>query len=195
MASTREGALRLFPHSSQLPVAVRGEGIRIWDDEGREYIDACSGAVSVISIGHGVAEVADAMAEQARTLAYVQSTQFSHERSGELAAKIGELAPGSLNHAIFFSGGSEAVEAAVKLARHYHLLRGRGEKHLVLSRRRSYHGATLFTLGIGGVVSRQLPYSRISRRRRNRWSATPTGVRSAIARRAATSPVPTTSSA
>ena len=157
MASTRQ-APRLFPHSSELPVAVRGEGIRIWDEAGREYLDACAGAISVISIGHGVGEVADAMAEQARTLAYVQSTQFGHLRSRELAARIAELAPGSLNRAIFYSGGSEAVEAAVKLARHYHLLRGRGSKHLVLSRRRSYHGATLFTLGMGGVVSRQLPY-------------------------------------
>ena len=98
------------------------------------------------------------MAEQARTLAYVQSTQFSHLRSRELAARIAELAPGSLNRATFYSGGSEAIEAAVKLARHYHLLRGRDSKHLVLTRRRSYHGATLFTLGMGGVVSRQLPY-------------------------------------
>jgi adenosylmethionine-8-amino-7-oxononanoate aminotransferase len=157
MASTRQ-APRLFPHSSELPVAVRGEGIRIWDEAGREYIDACAGAISVVSIGHGVGEVADAMAEQARTLAYVQSTQFGHLRSRELAARIAELAPGSLNRAIFYSGGSEAVEAAVKLARHYHLLRGRASKHLVLSRRRSYHGATLFTLGMGGVASRRLPY-------------------------------------
>ena len=89
MASTREAFPHLFPHSSHLPVAVRGEGIRIWDEDGREYIDACSGAVAVISIGHGVGEVADAMAEQARTLAYVQNTQFGHERSRELVAKIG----------------------------------------------------------------------------------------------------------
>ncbi len=151
-------ASRLFPHNSELPVAVRGEGIRIWDEAGREYLDACSGAISVVSVGHGSAEVADAMAEQARELAYVQSTQFSHLRSRELAQRIGELAPGSLNRATFYSGGSEAIEAAVKLARHYHLLRGRDSKHLVLTRRRSYHGATLFTLGMGGVVSRQAPY-------------------------------------
>ena len=157
MASTQQAA-RLFPHSSELPVAVRGEGIRIWDDAGREYLDACAGAISVISIGHGVAEVADAMAEQARELAYVQSTQFSHLRSRELAERIGALAPGTLNRAIFYSGGSEAIEAAVKLARHYHLLRGRDSKHLVLTRRRSYHGATLFTLGMGGVEARRVPY-------------------------------------
>jgi adenosylmethionine-8-amino-7-oxononanoate aminotransferase len=143
----------------QLPEAVRGEGIRIWDSEGREYIDACSGAISVISIGHGVREVADAIGEQARKLAYVHSTQFRHPAGEELAALIVGHAPGSLNHTCFYSGGSEAMEAAVKLARHYHLLQGRDSRHRVLSRRRSYHGATLFALGIGGVPSRQAPYA------------------------------------
>jgi adenosylmethionine-8-amino-7-oxononanoate aminotransferase len=142
-----------------LPEAVKGDGIRIWDRAGREYIDACSGAVSVISIGHGVREVADAIAEQARALAYVHSTQFRHTVGEELAAMIVRHAPGSLNHVCFYSGGSEAVEAAVKLARHYHLLQGRDSKYKVLSRRRSYHGATLFTLGVGGVASRQAPYT------------------------------------
>src|SRR5262249_53538601 len=99
----------------ELPEAVRGDGIRIWDREGREYIDACSGAISVISIGHGVTEVADAVAEQARALAYVHSTQFRHPVGEELAERIVRHAPGSLNHACFYSGGSEAIEAAVKL--------------------------------------------------------------------------------
>jgi adenosylmethionine-8-amino-7-oxononanoate aminotransferase len=143
----------------ELPQAVRGVGIRVWDSEGREYIDACSGAISVISIGHGVREVADAMAAQARELAYVHSTQFRHPSGEELAAMIVRHAPGSLNHVCFYSGGSEAIEAAVKLARHYHLLRGNDSKHVVLARPRSYHGATLFALGIGGVTSRQAPYT------------------------------------
>jgi adenosylmethionine-8-amino-7-oxononanoate aminotransferase len=143
----------------ELPDAVRGEGIRLWDSEGREYIDACSGAISVISIGHGVREVAEAMATQARELAYVHSTQFRHRVGEELAATIAGHAPGSLDHVCFYSGGSEAIEAAVKLARHYHLLRGNESKHLVLTRPRSYHGATLFALGIGGVASRQAPYT------------------------------------
>lgn len=142
----------------ELPMAVRGEGIRIWDQTGREYLDACSGAISVMSVGHGVGEVIDAVAEQARRLAYVHSTQFRHAIGEELATQIAEAAPGSLNRSVFYTGGSEAVEAAVKLARHYHLLRGRDSKHLVLSRRRSYHGATLFALGIGGVTARQAPY-------------------------------------
>jgi adenosylmethionine-8-amino-7-oxononanoate aminotransferase len=141
-----------------LPEAVRGQGIRIWDSEGREYLDACSGAVSVISIGHGVREVADAIGAQARVLAYVHSTQFRHPAAEELATVMARWAPGSLNHVCFYSGGSEATEAAIKLARQYHLIHGRESKYLVLSRRRSYHGATLYALGIGGVGARQAPY-------------------------------------
>ena len=138
--------------------AVRGKGIRIWDTEGREYIDADSGAISVISIGHGVTEVADAIAEQAARLAYVHDVQFQHEPAEELAAAIARFAPGSLNRTAFVSGGSEAVESAIKLARNHHVLRGHETKHVVLSRARSYHGATLFALSIGGVPHRQKPY-------------------------------------
>ena len=105
--------------------ARRGEGIRIWDTDGREYLDADSGAISVISIGHGVAEVAEAMAEQAARLAYVHDVQFQHEAAEQLAGELARFAPGSLNRTAFVSGGSEAVESAVKLARHYHVLRGR----------------------------------------------------------------------
>ena len=138
--------------------ARQGRGIRIWDTEGREYLDADSGAISVISIGHGVAEIADAIAEQAARLAYVHDGQFQHEKSEELAAAIAAFAPGSLNRSAFVSGGSEAVESAVKLARHHHVLRGRDSKHVVLSRGRSYHGATLFALSLSGVPRRQEPY-------------------------------------
>jgi adenosylmethionine-8-amino-7-oxononanoate aminotransferase len=137
---------------------VRGSGIRVWDSEGREYIDADSGAISVISIGHGVAEVAEAMAEQAKQLAYVHDAQFQHAVAEELAAEVADFAPGDLNRSAFVSGGSEAVETAVKLARHYHVLRGRDSRHVVLSRDRSYHGATVFTLSLGGVPKRQAPY-------------------------------------
>jgi len=138
--------------------ARRAEGIRIWDADGREYIDADSGAISVISIGHGVAEVADAMAAQAARLAYVHDVQFQHEPAEQLAAELARFAPGALNRTAFVSGGSEAVESAVKLARQHHLLRGEDSRHIVISRGRSYHGATLFALSLGGVPRRQEPY-------------------------------------
>jgi adenosylmethionine-8-amino-7-oxononanoate aminotransferase len=154
-------APRLFPQNLRRSyrTIVRGEGIRLWDSEGREYIDGDSGAISVVSIGHGVSEVVDAMAEQARQLAYVHDAQFLHEVGEALAEEIAAFAPGALNRSTFTSGGSEAVETAVKLARQYHVLRGNREKQVVVSRARSYHGATLFALSLSGVPARQAPYA------------------------------------
>jgi adenosylmethionine-8-amino-7-oxononanoate aminotransferase len=152
---------RLFPQNLRrgYRTIVRAEGIRLWDSEGREYIDGDSGAISVVSVGHGVAEVVDAITEQARRVAYVHDAQFLHEVGEALADEIAAFAPGALNRSTFTSGGSEAVETAVKLARQYHLLRGNGDKHLVVSRARSYHGATLFALSLSGVPARQAPYA------------------------------------
>lgn len=132
--------------------------MRIWDEEGREYIDADSGAISVISIGHGVEEIVEAMADQARRLAYVHNGQFENVPAEELATALAAFAPGDLNRSTFASGGSEAIETAVKLVRHYHLLRGKGDKEVVISRERSYHGATLLALGLSGTPARQEPY-------------------------------------
>jgi adenosylmethionine-8-amino-7-oxononanoate aminotransferase len=156
----RVQAPRQFPQDVRREYRTirRGAGIRLWDTEGREYIDADSGAISVASIGHGVAEVADAMAAQARQIAYVHDAQFQHEVAEELAAEIARFAPGTLNRSAFVSGGSEAVETAVKLARQHHVLHGRAAKHIVLSRERSYHGATIFALSLSGVPRRQEPY-------------------------------------
>jgi adenosylmethionine-8-amino-7-oxononanoate aminotransferase len=135
-----------------------GIGLRLYDTEGREYIDADSGAISVVSIGHGVEEVVEAMAQQARRLAYVHNGQFVHEAGEELAQAIARFTPEPLNRSILVSGGSEAVETAAKLCRHYHLLRGRPDKQVVLSRRYSYHGATIIALSLSGISARQAPY-------------------------------------
>src|SRR3954454_3475827 len=106
------------------PVITHGEGIRLYDSDGHEYIDASSGAVSVISVGHGRAEVAEAMAEQAKRLAYVYGGLFQHTIGEELAEAITRHTPGNLKRVMFVSGGSEANESAIKLARQYHVLRG-----------------------------------------------------------------------
>jgi adenosylmethionine-8-amino-7-oxononanoate aminotransferase len=148
----------LFVRDVSHTTIVRGRGIRFWDTEGREYIDASSGAISVISIGHGVDEVAEAMADQARRLAYVHTWQFRHDVGEELARELAAFAPGDLDRSLFVSGGSEATETAVKLARQYHLLRGRASKHVVVSRARSYHGASLGALSLSGVPNRRDPY-------------------------------------
>jgi adenosylmethionine-8-amino-7-oxononanoate aminotransferase len=137
------------------PVIARGEGIRLWDREGNEYIDASSGAVSVISVGHGRREVAEAMATQAATVAYVHGGLLQHEVGEALAEELAQVTPGKLTRVMFVSGGSEANESAIKLARQYHLLRGKPEKSVVLSRRRSYHGMTLGALSVSGYELRR----------------------------------------
>ena len=140
------------------PVAVRGEGIYLYDDSGRRYVDGTAGATNV-TLGHGRSRIADAMAEQARQLAYCFSTQFTNQPALRLAERLGELAPGDLNHVYFVSGGSEAIETAIKLARIYHLQRGATGKHKVIARWRSYHGATLGALSLTGLVNMRTPYA------------------------------------
>ena len=139
-------------------LAVRAEGVYVWDDEGNRYLDGSAGSSSVVNIGHGVAEVAEAMAEQARTLAYAPMHLFTHRPVIELTDLLAEISPGTLNKAWLVSGGSEATENAVKLARQYHLERGNGQKQLVISRWEAYHGATLGALGYGGHTFRRRKY-------------------------------------
>ncbi len=131
------------------PKAVRGEGAWIVDDQGRRYLDACSGAM-VAGAGHGVAEIAAAVAAQAGTLAYVNGTQFTNAAAEELAAELAEVLPEPLRYSYFLASGSEAVEAAVKLARQYWCERGRPSKWQVVSRNPSYHGNTLAALSLSG---------------------------------------------
>jgi adenosylmethionine-8-amino-7-oxononanoate aminotransferase len=137
------------------PVITHGDGIYLHDRDGNTYIDASSGAVSVISVGHGRREVADAMAEQASRLAYVYGGLLQHEAGEALAAEVIRFTPGNLKRVQLVSGGSEANESAIKLARQYHVLRGKPDKHIVLSRRRSYHGMTLGALSLSGYEQRR----------------------------------------
>lgn len=143
------------------PDIVRGEGVRLWDADGVEYIDSTSGAISVISVGHGRKEVIEAMSEQAGRFAYVQGGRFSHDVADELARALARFTPGDLNRVFFVSGGSEANETAIKLAHQYHQLRGNPAKRVVLSRQRSYHGNTLGALSVSGYAARRAPYEDI----------------------------------
>ena len=131
------------------PRIVRGEGCYLFDDAGRRYLDACGGAFTV-NVGHGVAEIAAAIGEQARTLAYVNGTAFTHGPVEELAAEIARLCPGDLELAYPLASGSEAVEAALKLARQYWVETGRPGKHTVVALAPSYHGNTLLALSASG---------------------------------------------
>lgn len=142
------------------PTVVRGEGIYLYDADGNRYIDGSGGSAAVTSIGHGVEEVARAIYEQARTLAYGPTHVFSTEPIEECARLIVEsFAPAGLDRVWFVSGGSEATENAVKMALQYHRERGKGTKHLVVGRWGSFHGATLAALGYGGNAGRRRLYS------------------------------------
>lgn len=143
--------------SRNRPVAVRGDGIFLFDASGRRYVDACGGA-AVSCLGHGHPKIISAISEQVSRLEYVHTGFFTSGPAEELAALIARLAPGSLERAWFTSSGSEATEAALKLARQFHLERGEPRRTKVIARRLSYHGNTLGALAAGGSKWRRAPY-------------------------------------
>lgn len=130
-------------------MAAYGEGIYLYDAKGKCYLDAIGGT-HVISIGHGVAEIADAIAEQARKLCFVHKAQFTSEPQERLADVIVEMAPAGMDRVGFVTGGSTANEMAFQLALLYHKLRGKASKYKIISRWHSYHGHTIATLGMSG---------------------------------------------
>lgn len=128
----------------EFPLAVRGEGCWIEDETGKRYLDASGGAF-VASIGHGVREIGEAMARQAGRLAYVSGAAFTNEAVEELCAKLIARTP-AFDRAYILSSGSEATEAALKLARQHWVERGRADKHRVIALAPSYHGNTMLAL-------------------------------------------------
>jgi adenosylmethionine-8-amino-7-oxononanoate aminotransferase len=139
------------------PVAVSAEGSTIRDADGREYLDAAGGAV-VVNVGHGRAEIADAMARQASTLAYAHGSAFTNEPLEAYAAAVARHLPLDAPRIYPVSGGSEAIESALKLARSYHLARGEGDRWIVFARWGSYHGNTLGALDLSGRRPLRRPY-------------------------------------
>ncbi len=139
------------------PQAVKGEGIYIYDDAGKRYIDGSGGAV-VVSIGHGVSEIREAMLGQANAIAFTHGSQFTTKAAIDLAEKLVGIAPNGLNRVYFLSGGSEAVETSVKMARQYQADRGKPSKYKVISRWTSYHGNTLGALALSGHTGRRKYY-------------------------------------
>lgn len=128
-----------------LPTIVNAQGVYLYDDAGQRYLDACGGAM-VCSVGHGNQEIAEAIGRQARTLDYVNGTMFTNRPVEALAERLAELAPPGIQRAYFLSSGSEAVEAALKLARQYHVERGQPSRRIVIARKPGYHGNTLLAL-------------------------------------------------
>ena len=140
-----------------LPEAVRAEGVHVFDREGRRYIDA-SGGAAVSCLGHNHRGVIDAVRKQLDDLAYAHTAFFTSEPAEALADDLVSDAPAGLTKVMFTSGGSESVEAALKLARQYFLEIGQPERQFVISRRQSYHGNTLGALAAGGNAWRRQPF-------------------------------------
>ena len=140
----------VYEQGGHVPVIVRGEGARIWDDSGRSYLDGLAG-LFVVQVGHGRAELAEAAAKQASELAFFPIWSYAHPAAIELAERLAHLAPGDLNRVFFTTGGGEAVESAWKLAKQYFKLTGRPLKHKVISRAVAYHGTPQGALSITGI--------------------------------------------
>lgn len=143
--------------SRSLPVAVRGEGVYVIDRDGRRYLDG-SGGAAVSCLGHDHPRILEAMRRQAAALPYVHTSFFTTEVAETLADRLVADAPGDLDKVFFVSSGSEAMEAALKLARQYHVERGEPQRRHFIARRQSYHGNTLGALAIGGNAHRREPF-------------------------------------
>ena len=139
------------------PVITRGEGVMIFDDTGKSYLDGLSG-LFVVQAGHGRAELAQAAARQAGTLAYFPLWGYATPPAIELADRIAGYAPGELNRVFFTSGGGEAVESAWKLAKQYFKLTGKPGKYKVISRATAYHGTPQGALAITGLPAYKTPF-------------------------------------
>lgn len=140
-----------------MPVAVGGKGIELIGQDGKRYIDACGGA-AVSSLGHGHPDVLSALHRQLDALAYAHTSFFTTQAAEELADRLIEDAPAGLDHVYLVSGGSEAVEAALKMARQYFVEKGEPQRRHVIARRQSYHGNTLGALATGGNAWRRAPF-------------------------------------
>jgi len=150
----------IFPRNckARLPLAVQGEGVYIIDSTGKHYLDA-SGGAAVSCLGHSDALVIDAVKTQVEQLEFAHTGFFTSAPAEALAELLIKEAPGTLDRVYLVSGGSEAVEAAIKLARQYFIEIGQPERHRVIARQQSYHGNTLGALAAGGNLWRREPFS------------------------------------
>jgi adenosylmethionine-8-amino-7-oxononanoate aminotransferase len=149
MHFSRMGA---YTPDHEIPIIARGDGCYVYDEHGNRYLDGLSGLFCV-NVGHGRSEIGEAAARQVEELDFYVLWSYAHPRAIELAARIASLAPGDLNRVFFTSGGSEAVESALKLTRNYHRLRGNAQKTKVIAREIAYHGTSLGALSATGITS------------------------------------------
>src|SRR6201994_2733806 len=143
------------------PIITRGEGVTIFDDRGKSYLDALSGLFTV-QVGHGRSELAEAAARQASTLAFFPLWGYATPTAIQLAQRLAHYAPGDLNRVFFTTGGTEAVETAWKVAKQYFKLTGKPGKHKVISRTIAYHGTTHGALAITGLPRFKEPFEPVA---------------------------------
>ncbi|MEM8774042.1 MAG: aspartate aminotransferase family protein [Pseudomonadota bacterium] len=150
----------VFPRSNlkEPPVAMRGEGVYLYDAQGKQYLDGSCGA-AVSCLGHGDRDVINAVKDQMDQLAYAHTRFFTSQPAEALARLLIENAPTGIERVYFVSGGSEAVEAALKLARQYFLEIGQPERSKIIARKQSYHGNTLGALAAGGNEWRRAQFA------------------------------------
>jgi len=136
----------------EIPLITRADGAYVYDEHGNRYLDGLS-ALFCVNAGHGRAEYGEAAARQVEELDFFTLWSYAHPRAIELAARIAKLAPGDLNRVFFTDGGSEAVESALKLARNFHRVHGKGQKHKFIAREVAYHGTSLGALSATGITN------------------------------------------
>ncbi len=140
-----------YGEDHEIPVIARGDGCYVYDEHGNRYLDGLS-ALFCVNAGHGRTELGEAAARQVQELDFYTLWSYAHPRAIELAARIASLAPQGLERVFFTNGGSEAVESALKLARNYHRMLGKGQKHKVIAREIAYHGTSLGALSATGIT-------------------------------------------
>ncbi|HKK28840.1 MAG TPA: aspartate aminotransferase family protein [Alphaproteobacteria bacterium] len=165
-ALKKSGAEHVFMHGSSYgalnhdpgkKVLVEGKGVWVTDIDGNRYIDALAG-LWLVNVGHGRSEIGEAIARQASTLAYASSTAATTIPAIQLAERLSAITPGDQNTVFFCSGGSEAVESALKIARQYHYHRGEPKRQKIIGRRGSYHGGTYAAMSVSGTRPVSDPY-------------------------------------
>jgi len=163
MAATAIGsdATKVFPRFLDLeyPSIERGDGVWLTTTDGRRILDACSGGAMVACLGHGVPEIVDAFVEQANRISYFYNHHFTSEPQERLADRLLEVVAPGMARVRLVSGGSEANETALQLARLYHVERGDTERWRVISQAQAYHGSTMGTLALSGRTALREPYT------------------------------------
>jgi adenosylmethionine-8-amino-7-oxononanoate aminotransferase len=146
-----------YQSRTRLPVIDRAEGIFIWDEEGKEYIDGCSGAM-ICNIGHSHPRILEAVNRQAKSSFFSYRTQFENRPALDLAQALVQEMPNGLNRVFFVSGGSEAVESALKICRQHYWHTGQQGRHIFISRKPSYHGASMGALSMTSYAPLEIPF-------------------------------------